>query len=114
MKFIHIPTLIFHGLLLILARLMMNDYADAFLIIAAIALAAHLVWCCCGKGNIAPSHLLGCCIQALVFRLGIITADSGFMGLGGGEFAFFFYNIALLLSAPLELAVGFFRFRTKK
>ena len=114
MKWIHIPTLVFHGLLLILARLLMNDYADAFLIIAGIALAAHLIWCCCGERNIAPSHLLGCCIQAVVFRLGIISADSGFMGLGGGEFAFFFYNIALLLSGLLELCVGIFRFRMKK
>ena len=109
MKHIHFPTLVLHILIPVLARLTMNTYSDAFLFLAAGLLLAHLLWCCLSSRNLLPSHLLGCLFQAAVFGTGLIQADSGFMGLGGGGFALFFYTIALGISAVLEVVITIFR-----
>lgn len=95
MKYIHFPTLLLHGGLLILARLLLNDYPDGFLVIAGISLASHVVWACISRRSPGLSHLLGCCVQYLVFRFGVIAVSGGAFGLGGGGFALLFYQFAL-------------------
>lgn len=114
MKHIHFPTLLLHGLLLVLAKLLMNDIPDGFLWAAGMLLVGHLIWSCVSTRSLAVSHLLGCGIQALVFRFGLIEADNGAFGLGGGGFALFFYLIALGGSAVLEAVIGIVRYYTTR
>lgn len=114
MKYIHFPTLALHGLLLILARLLLNDSHDGFLVAAGLLLAGHVIWSCCSRRSLLPSHLIGCAVQAAFFGLGIIEVSRGPFGLGGGEFGLFFYLIALGISAVLEAFIGIIRYYRKK
>ena len=110
MKHIHFPTLALHGVLLVLAQGLLTHYPDAFLLPAIGALVLHLLWCCRSKRPLALSHLLGCAVQGAAFALGIIEVGSRAFGLGGGEFARFFYLLALASSAIIELVVGLFKY----
>ena len=94
MKYIHYPTLLLHGALLLLAKLLLGDYQDGFLLTAVILLLGYLILGFVSRRPLSPSHLLGCAIQFLVFRSGLIAAT----GLGSG-LALFFYQIALAASA---------------
>lgn len=107
MKRIHIPTVIFHGILLLLAKLLLDDYQDGFLLAAGILLAGHLIaaWVC--PGSFGFTHLLGCGVQFLAFRLDLIGP---FSGLGSG-LSLFFYQIALAASAVLEVLIALIKLR---
>lgn len=106
MQYIHFPTLLFHGGLVLLAQLTINHYHDAFLSIGVLLLVVHAVWAIRSKKWLMPSHLLGCAAQFAVFATGLIEVHSGAFGLGGGEFALFFYQCALGISAFVELLIG--------
>ena len=105
MKSVHIPTLIFHAALTVFGALTLNHYHDAFLSIAALALLVHAVWCARSKQNMLPAHLIGCAAQFVIYQFGIINVHSGAFGLGGGEFALFFYEIAMAISCVIELVI---------
>lgn len=105
MKYIHFPTLLYHAALMIFGALTINQYHDAFLPIAGLALLIHAAWCAESKHNLFPSHLLGCIAQFALYHLGIINVHSGAFGLGGGEFALFFYEIAMAASCILEAII---------
>ena len=111
MKFIHFPTLILHGLLLMLAGLLLNDYTDGFLVIAGLALACHMVWDCISRRSLSLSHLLGCVVQYFVFRFRVITVSIGAFGLGGGELGLFFYQIALGATFLMEALIDLIKYR---
>ena len=95
MKHIHLPTLIMHILLILFARLTLNEYPALFLGISALALLLHIAWVAGIKGAYFPANSLGLLLHILVQVLGFIRGDSGAFGLGGGGFALFFFDIAL-------------------
>ena len=105
MKYTHLPTLLFHAALTLFGALTINQYHDAFLPIAALALLAHAIWYARSKHNMLPAHLLGCAAQFALYQLGVITVHNGAFGLGGGEFALFFYEIAMAISCIIELVI---------
>ncbi len=107
MKYIHIPTLALHGGILILASLTLDHYPDTFLALGVPALIGHLIWAIRSKKRLGISHLLGCAAELAIFSLGLIEYSSG--GLSGSEFALFFYQIALGVSAALESLVMIYR-----
>ena len=98
MKHIHLPTLLMHLALLLLARLTINDYHDFFLGIAILVLTAHLIWAFRSKQDFHTAHTLGVILHLLVEYFGWMKISSGSFGLGGGEFAWFFYGLALAVS----------------
>ena len=98
MKHIHLPTLLMHLALLLLARLTINDYHDFFLGIAILVLTAHLIWAFRSKRDFHTAHTLGVILHLLAGYLGWMKISSGSFGLGGGGFAWFFYGIALAVS----------------
>lgn len=106
MKYIHLPTLLFHAALNLFGVLTINHYPGTFLPIAIVLLIAHAVWYACSKHNMLPAHLLGCTAQFALYQFGIIDVNSGAFGLGGGEFALFFYEIALTISCAAELVIA--------
>lgn len=98
MKHIHIPTLIMHIILIVFAAITLNDYPDLFLWVSIIVMLAHLALAIECKRSFLPAHALGLGLHFLVQSLGIIRGDSGAFGLGGGGFALFFFDIALVIS----------------
>lgn len=98
MKHIHFPTLAMHILLLLLARLTINHYHDFFLGVSVAVLTAHVIWAFKSKRDFHTSHTLGMILQLFAGYFGWVRISNGAFGLGGGEFAWFFYEIALAVS----------------
>lgn len=113
MKYIHVPTLLFHAALTVFGVLTINDYPGTFLPIAVFALLIHAAWYAESKHNMLPAHLLGCVAQFALYQLGIIHVHSGAFGLGGGGFALFFYEIAMFLSCIVELIIWLVKLRPR-
>ena len=107
MKYIHFPTLAFHGLNMILAFALIHEYSDVFLFCAIAVLIVHVIWCCISPKPLTHTHLLGCLLQALFFA--VFDVNSGAFGLGGGELALLFYMIALAGSVIAEIAIGLYK-----
>ena len=59
MKHIHVPTLLMHIGLLLLARLTINDHPDLFLGVGLIALSAHLICSFRSGQDYHTAHTLG-------------------------------------------------------
>ena len=110
MKRFHYPTLILHILLMVFAVLALNNYPGFFLGVSAFVLLAHAAWVIEVKGRYVTAHGLGIVLHALAQHLGIIRGDSGAFGLGGGGFALFFFNIALVVSFTIVCLTGIIRF----
>lgn len=106
MTYIHFPTLLLHIGLTVFGAITINHYHDAFLLIAVLILIMHAVWASRSRHKMWPAHLFGCAIQFALYHLDVIDVHSGAFGLGGGEFALFFYEIAMLLSCIIELMIG--------
>ena len=105
----HFPALMMHILLLMLARLTINDYTDLFLVCTAVILTLHFIYAVISKKN---DVLPGCAALLLYFLavpLGIVTIDSGFMGLGGGGFGWLLYGAALAISLAAHCIVNLIR-----
>ena len=109
MKHLHFPTLLMHLILPALAAVTINHYHDGFLLCALIVLTAHALWSARSARNLLPAHLLGTVLQLALFSLDVIEVHSGAFGLGGGEFALFFYQIALALSCIFETVIWLIR-----
>lgn len=107
-KYIHIPTLILHALLLLTATQTLKHYPDIPLWAACLGLVGHLIYAVrlVLKGGaplpIYSTHLLGCMIQSHILN----RPEFVFSGLGSG-LAHFFYQAGLVVSLIL-LAVGLF------
>ncbi len=112
MKYIHYPTLLFHGVLLLLAQMTIHDAPGFFLLASVVLLIFHAAGAAESKRVMAVSHTIGCAVQAAVFYFGIIDVNSGAFGLGGGEFALFFYGIALAVSFVIEWIIGALKWKT--
>ena len=97
MKNLHVPTLLMHLLLLLLARFTISDYPGFFLGTAVLVLIFHIAWAIESKRNFLIAHCMGIFLYRLSQMLGLIPVGSGFYGMGG-EFAWFFYGIALAVS----------------
>ncbi len=97
MKYIHFPTIILHILILLLARLTINDYPGFFLCCADVLLLFHFVWAIVSKKTFVIPNGIALGLYVLAESLGIVVINNGFFGMGGG-FAWFFYGIALLVS----------------
>lgn len=119
-KWFHIPTFAVHGLLLLSAACTINHYHDFFLISSAILLMGYLIYCArtVWKRNnplaILVSYGLGVLVQFFAFHTGLINVHSGAFGLGGGEFALFFYEIALGISCVIVLLISLITALIKK
>ena len=109
MKRLHIPTLIMHLLLMLLARFTIGDYHDFFLGASIVILIFHAGWAIASKKNLLIAHFLGSSLYLLAEPLGIVTVGSGFWGMGG-EFSWLFYGIALIVSLVLETVIAIVRF----
>lgn len=105
MTYIHFPTLLLHIALTIFGAVTINQYHDAFLLVAVLVLLAHAIWYARSKHNMFPAHIFGCITQFFLYHLDVIDVHSGAFGLGGGEFALFFYEIAMFLSCIIELII---------
>ena len=110
MKSFHYPTLIMHILLILFAVLMLNDYPGLFLGVSVFVLLVHIAWVVERKSRCITTHGLGIVLHILAQHLQIVRADSGAFGLGGGGFALFFFNIALLVSFAVICIIGIIRF----
>lgn len=111
MRYLHIPTLLIHGALLLLAALTINDYPDAFLVAAFLGLAAQLLLSSRRIRTALPCHLFGCAVQFAAFNLDLIRVSSGSFGLGGGGFAELFYLLGLGISLVSEILIAVFRLK---
>lgn len=109
MKRIHIPTLIMHFLLILLARFTIGDYPDFFLGFSILVLLIHTGWAIVSKQNLLPAHCLGSSLYLLAEPLGIVTIGSGFWGMGS-DFGWLFYGFALIISLALETVIAIVRF----
>lgn len=114
MKHIHFPTLLLHAALTVFGTLTINHYHGAFLLIASAVLIAHIIWAARSKHDMFPSHLIGCAAQFFIYHLDIIAVHSGVFGLGGGEFALFFYQIVMFLSCIIELIIRLVKIPAKQ
>lgn len=101
MKRFHFPTLFMHIALLLLARYTISDYPDFFLGTAILVLIFHIAWAIKSKRNFLIAHCMGICLYRLSEMLGLIQTGTGYFGMGG-EFAWFFYGIALAVSFVLH------------
>ena len=110
MKRFHYPTLIMHILLILFAVLALNDYPDLFLGVSLLVLIAHIAWVIEINGHYFTAHGLGIALHTLVQHLGIIRGDQGGFGLGGRDFALFFFDIALAVSFAVICIIGIIRF----
>ena len=108
MKKLHIPTLVMHLLLLLLARLTLRDYPDFFLGCAIVVLILHLGWAIESKGNFLLAHGAGLGLYLLAKPLGLIFTGSGFSGMGG-EFGWLLYGAALAVSLAVHCIVNLIR-----
>ena len=97
MKRFHFPTLFMHLALLVLARFTIFDYPGFFLGTAVLVLIFHAAWAIESKQNFLIAHCMGIFLYRLSEMLELIQIDTGFFGMGG-EFAWFFYGIALAVS----------------
>ena len=97
MKRFHFPTLFMHLALLVLARFTISDYPDFFLGTAVLVLIFHAAWAIKSSRNFLIAHCMGICLFRLSQMLGLIQINTDFWGMGG-EFAWFFYGIALAVS----------------
>ena len=113
MKYIHVPTLIIHGLLLVLAGTVIHDYPDFFLGFSILILIFHTGWAIESDRNFLPAHAIGTAVQLLAERLGLLTFAGGFYGMGS-EFGWFFYCIALVFSLAIQLVVALIKARRRK
>lgn len=98
MKHIHLPTLLMHLALLLLARLTISSSPDFFLGCAIVVLILHVGLAVESKRSFSSAHLLGMGLYLLAPTFGLVNPDSGAFGLGGGGFAWFFYGVALAVS----------------
>ncbi|MBQ2921346.1 MAG: hypothetical protein IJE58_09235 [Oscillospiraceae bacterium] len=96
MKHIHIPTLLMHIGLLLLARLTINDHPDLFLGVGLIVLTAHVIWACRSRRDFHTAHTLGMLLTLSAEYFGWVRIRSG--AFAGGGFAWLFYTIALAVS----------------
>lgn len=97
MKRIHLPTLLMHLALLLLARLTINDYPDFFLGCAIVVLILHVGLAIESKRNFLLSHGIGIGLYLLAKPLGLVRISGGFYGMGSG-FGWLFYGVALAVS----------------
>lgn len=110
-RYIHIPTLLLHGLLLLNAAFAINEYSDYFLVSSLIALAIYCIYILrqirkeVSPISICGSFILGALVQFIVFRCGIINVHSGAFGLGGGEFALLIYGFAMVISCVVVFLI---------
>lgn len=104
MKRIHIPTLIMHLLLLLLAMVTIGDYPDFFLGAGILVLILHAAWAIESKKNLLPAHFLGSALYLLAQPLGLIRIEGGFWGMGS-DFGWLFYGFALIASLALETVI---------
>lgn len=105
MTYIHFPTLLMHIAMAVFGTLTINHYHDAFLLVAVLVLLIHAIWYARSKHSMFPAHVFGCITQYFLYRLDIIDVHSGAFGLGGGEFALFFFEIAMAVSCIIELVI---------
>lgn len=111
-RYIHIPTLLFHGLLVLNAAVAINDYSDYFLVSSLIVLVLYcifIVWQI--RKNTSPtricySYTMGALLQYILFSREVIQVHSGAFGLGGGEFALLIYGIAMVISCITVLLIA--------
>ena len=108
MKRIHIPTLILHLLLILLARFTIGKYPDFFLGASIVILIFHAGWAIESKQNLLLAHFLGSGLYLLAQPLGLVTIGSGFYGMGS-DFGWLFYGIALIISLALETVIAIIR-----
>lgn len=113
MKRIHIPTLIMHLLLLLLAMFTIGDYPDFFLGASVLVLIFHAAWALESKKNMLPAHFLGSALYLLAKPLGLITIEGGFWGMGS-DFGWLFYGFALIGSLALETVIAIVRYVRSK
>lgn len=109
MKRIHIPTLIMHLLLILLARFTIGDYPDFFLGASIVILIFHAGWAIESKKNLLLAHYLGSGLYLLAQPLGLVTIGGGFWGMGS-DFGWLFYGFALIISLALETVIAIVRF----
>ena len=95
-KHIHVPTLLMHTGLLLLARLPINDHPDLFLGVGLIALSAHLICSFRSRQDYHTAHTLGMLLTLSAEYFGWVRIRSG--AFAGGGFAWLFYTIALAVS----------------
>ena len=95
-KHIHVPTLLMHIGLLLLARLTINDHPDLFLGVGLIVLTAHVIWACSSRRDFHTAHTLGMLLTLSAEYFGWVRIRSG--ALAGGGFAWLFYTVALAVS----------------
>ncbi len=108
MKRLHLPTLLMHLLLLLLARLTIGDYPDFFLGCAIVVLILHVGWAIETKQNFLISHCMGIGLYLLAKPLGLVSIGGGFYGMGS-DFGWLFYGVALLVSFALLCLLALFR-----
>ena len=110
----HFPALLLHILLLILARLTVNDAPDIFLGCAALVLILHFGWAIDFKRNYVLPSCMALGFYFLAEPLGLVTIESGYMGLGGGGFGWLFYGVALAISLAAHSILGIVRYIRRK
>ena len=108
MKRFHFPTLAMHLLLLLLARYTINDYPDFFLGTSILVLIFHIVWAIESRRNFLIAHCMGIFLYRLSEMLGFVQIGSGFFGMGG-DFAWFFYGVALAISFVIHSIIRILR-----
>lgn len=109
MKRIHIPTLLMHGVLLVLIRLLSYHYPDGLLVSASVILLCHLVFSCISRRSLFLSHLLGCAMELIVYPTGLLYPTDAPVPLGTG-LALLFYFIGLGISLLLEAVIATIRY----
>lgn len=103
----HFPTLLLHLALLFDANLTINNFPGFFLPSALVILIAYFICIArriragAGWKGILLTFYAGFLLQLWIFESGIIDVNSGAFGLGGGEFALFFYQTGLGIAAIL-------------
>ena len=111
MKHFHLPTLLTHIFLPLLAHLTINDYPDFFLGLSLFLLTVHLIWAIRSKRSFLLPSCMGMCLYFLACSLGFVETGRGIPGLGSG-FAWFFYGIALAIFTALQ-GILYLVFRSK-
>ena len=114
-KVFHIPTLLLHGLMLLIVTMTLPHYPDALLISALIWLICYFVYAFrLVLKEHAPlplflSHVIGCLVQGIVLNQPRLLYN----GLGAG-LAHFFYLTALAVSPFLLALLLFVAYALKK
>ena len=110
MRHIHIPTLVMHLLLLLLAMLTIRNYPDLFLGIAVVVLLIHIAYALKVKKNYLVAHCIGIVLHFLAQYLGIVRDVPDPFGLSGGGFALLLFNTALAVSFTVIALIQLIRF----